>query len=196
MVHSWPTRWFLLGGCFLVLEFFLKYWSFLYRYEFELLNIPNFVSFNVVYVENRHSAFGMLRHVPDWLNRTLLGVSVVALGAITYYQATSRDSTVYTRRGIFCFIVGAIGNMVDRCTVGAVVDYIDISFSEAMGGYTLAWNISDLIINFGFAHLLYDSCVSKPAKTSETPEEPRDESPPRRAPSKRIATRMNHVTRG
>jgi lipoprotein signal peptidase len=93
------------------------------------------------------------------------------------------------RRGVFCFVVGAIGNLVDRALLrGAVVDYIDIRLGEHGSWYALAWNISDLVINLGFAHILYDSLVggsegqgSQKTKTPEELDREQDDEPKARA---------------
>ena len=164
-VRKWPVQWFVIGGIVLVVEFTLKYLAWLYRIEGVIIDIPDIASLNIVYVENRHSAFGMMRSVPQWVNTGLLGLSVVFLTGITIQQINSPDSTEMMRRGIFCFVVGAIGNMVDRLTVGAVVDYVDIRLGENGSFYALAWNISDLVINVGFAHVIIESF--KPKKKIE-----------------------------
>lgn len=160
-MSRWPIQWFVIGLVTLAIEFGLKYAAWEYRYESEIINFPPYVSFNIVYVENRFSAFGMMRSVPDWANKSLLALSVVFLVWLTYQQTVSDDSTAVTRRGIFCFIVGAIGNMADRLTVGAVVDYVDIQLGEHGSYYALAWNLSDLVINLGFAHIMYDALFTK-----------------------------------
>ena len=159
---KWPAWWFFTGAIVLVIEFALKYLAWRYRYEANLIDIPGLVSFNVLYVENRHSAFSMMRSFPDWVGRSLLLVSIVFLVGLTVHQIRSPDSTEISRRGIFCFIVGAIGNLVDRALLsGAVVDYIDIRLGEEGSWYALAWNISDLVINLGFAHIMYESVTGK-----------------------------------
>jgi lipoprotein signal peptidase len=155
---KWPAKWFLIGAVTLVIEFALKYAAWMYRHEQELINVPPYVSMNIVYVENRHSAFSMMRGFPQWVNYSLLAVSIVFLIGITYQQVVAKNSTVIMRRGVFCFIIGAIGNLVDRILLdGAVVDYIDIRLGEDGSYYALAWNISDLVINLGFAHVMYES---------------------------------------
>jgi lipoprotein signal peptidase len=158
--HSskWPAWWFVTGAIVLLIEFTLKYLAWRHRYEATLIDIPGVVSFNVLYVENRHSAFSMMRSFPDWVGRSLLLVSIVFLIGLTVHQVRSPDSTEISRRGIFCFIVGAIGNLVDRALLsGAVVDYIDIRLGDDGSWYALAWNISDLVINLGFAHIMYEA---------------------------------------
>jgi signal peptidase II len=162
MSARWPQKWFMIGGVVLLTECVLKYLAWKHRHEQELLNVPGYLSFNIVYVENRHSAFSMMRNFPEWINFSLLGLSVVVLGVLTYQQIKSTDSTEIMRRGIFCFIVGAVGNLIDRALLGgAVVDYIDIRLGENGSWYALAWNISDLVINLGFAHVMYESAFHK-----------------------------------
>jgi signal peptidase II len=163
----WPMKWFFYGLLTLLIEFGLKYSAWIHRVYVEILDVPRIVKFNIVYVENRHSAFGMMRHVPDWLNHSLLAFSVIVLGVITWQQVVSNDSSTVARRGIFCFIIGAIGNMVDRLTVGAVIDYIQFELADWGSGYTLAWNISDLVINVGFAHILWEIVVEEPKRAKE-----------------------------
>ena len=164
---KWPRKWFVVGGVILLLEFALKYASWATRYHAELVEFPGLISFDIVYVENRHSAFGMMRAVPDWVNKGMLFVSVLVLIWITRQVATSPDSSAIARRGIFCFIIGAIGNMVDRLTVGAVIDYIQFQLGGWGNFYTLAWNISDLVINAGFAHILWELFVEEPRRAKQ-----------------------------
>ena len=160
----WPKKWFIVGFVVLAVEFALKYASWVTRYETELIEFPGLISFDIVYVENRHSAFGMMRAFPDWVNKCMLGVSVLILVWITRQIATAPDSSVVARRGVFCFIVGATGNMVDRLTVGAVIDYIQFTLGGWANYYSLAWNISDLVINAGFAHILWEIFVEEPKR--------------------------------
>jgi signal peptidase II len=161
----WPISWFVTGVCILTVEACLKYWSWSTRYEAVILDIPDIVSFNVVYVLNRYSAFGMMRAVPDYVNKGLLIVAVGFLIVLTVQQARAKDSTVIMRRGIFCFIIGALGNLVDRMLLGGVVDYIDFRLGPNGSTYALAWNISDMVINAGFAHVILEAM--RPEKPKE-----------------------------
>jgi len=163
----WPTVWFVLGTVTLAIEFALKLAAWKFRREFEILNIADQFSLNVVYVENRHSAFGMMRAVPDWINHSLLGLSIIFLVALTVHTAKNPEASCMLRKGIFCFVIGAIGNMVDRLLVGAVVDYIDFRLGPEGSIYMLAWNISDLVINLGFAFVILDSLNASEPKSGE-----------------------------
>lgn len=160
----WPMNWFVIGAAVLVVELVLKYASWSTRYSAELVDFPELISFDIVYVENRHSAFGMMRSFPDWVNKSMLMVSVLVLVWITRQVATAEDSSAVARKGVLCFIVGAVGNMVDRLTVGAVIDYIQFTLGGWANHYSLAWNISDLVINAGFAHILWEVLVEEPKR--------------------------------
>ena len=161
MQSNWPISWFLAGGIVFLIECALKYAAYMNRSEFELINIANEFSLNVVYVENRHSAFGMMRAVPDYINHGLLYMSVLFLIGLTLHTVWSSESTKLMRKGILCFLVGASGNMIDRILIGAVVDYIDFRLGPDGSVYMLAWNISDLVINLGFFYVLKDAFSSK-----------------------------------
>ena len=179
MSAKWPLRWFLIGAGVLTLEFALKYAAWLYRIEQNLINIPGYLSFNILYVENRHSAFSMMRSFPDWVGQSLLLLSIVFLVGLTVHQIRSPDSTEISRRGIFCFIIGAIGNLVDRALLdGAVVDYIDIRLGDDGSWYALAWNISDLVINLGFAHIMYESVTAPKDESAKHKKDDGDQTPP------------------
>lgn len=150
----WPVRWFILGALFLAVEFALKYLAYKYPPSQRLLTVGEFVYFELCSVVNPHSALSMLRNVPVWARNVLMLLSVSLLIFITYQQVVSPKSTVLTRRGIFCLIIGAIGNGPDRLLVGGVVDYIYFQTGAWGNHYSLAWNISDLLINCGLGHVL------------------------------------------
>ena len=196
MSAKWPTRWFAMGAAVLAIEFALKFGAWKYRMEKELVNVPGYFSFNIVYVENRHSAFSMMRNFPEWLSMSLLGLSILILVGLTYQQVTAADSTEIMRRGVFCFVIGAIGNLVDRASLrGAVVDYIDIRLGDDGSIYALAWNISDLVINLGFAHIMYEAFTSSEpsaaavSKKTDGDSRPGDATPPMETEPKAAAVR-------
>lgn len=77
--------------------------------------------FELHYLENRGAAFGMLQ------NQKLLFVliAVVMLGAITYVLVKlPRTSHYYALEFLLVLIAaGAVGNMIDRVSLGYVVDF-------------------------------------------------------------------------
>ncbi len=171
VVHSaepaakrWPVCWFVFGGLFLALEFALKYLAFIHPPSLRVFTLGQFLFVELCSVINPNSAFSMLRNVPEWAKTSLMLFSVLVLLLIVYQQVNSPTSTVLTRRGVFCLVIGALGNGPDRFLVGGVVDYIYFQAGAWMGHYSLAWNLSDLMINCGLAHMIW-SAVQEERKT-------------------------------
>ena len=76
---------------------------------------------HLTYVENRGAAFGMLAD-HRWIFLTVSSVTVIALLFFLFAGYTERK--LYTVP-ISMIISGGIGNMIDRLSLGYVVDFID-----------------------------------------------------------------------
>ncbi len=150
----WPLPWILRALAFLVIEAILKYAAYIYRLEREILNLSPVLILDITYVENRNSAFGMMQHVPVWVKETLMAVAV-AMVFVAIAYCTFKETHVWVRRGVCIISTGSFGNFIDRGTVGAVVDYIDIKLGPDGTWSYLAWNFSDIVINIGCVSILY-----------------------------------------
>lgn len=74
------------------------------------------------YVRNTGAAFGMLKD-QRWV---FLLVSSIAIVALSVYLWKNRKGSKLLNVGM-CFIIGGgIGNMIDRCILGYVIDFIDV----------------------------------------------------------------------
>jgi signal peptidase II len=100
--------------------------------------------FNITYVTNTGSAFGILRG----FNAALIFLSFVALGLIAFYW----DRLTAKHEQFFFALVsaGIIGNLIDRLTLGYVVDFINFSFWPA-------FNVADAAISIGIICLIFYS---------------------------------------
>ncbi len=98
---------------------------------------------DLVNVRNRGIAFGMFSD-----GGTLLVIfAVAALAALLVFFATHRDRPlVWLPTGLL--IGGATGNLIDRISEGAVVDFVDLPWWPA-------FNLADVSITFGVLALLY-----------------------------------------
>ena len=81
---------------------------------------------------------------------------VIAVVAIVWVVHLLRK---HPRQTLFCFALslilgGAIGNVIDRVWLGAVVDFLDL---HAAGHHFPAFNVADSAITCGAAILLWDS---------------------------------------
>ena len=76
---------------------------------------------HLTYVENEGAAFGMLAD-QRWV---FMVVSSVAIIALTVYLLWKKPQSKWECLAITFIIGGGIGNMIDRVTLGYVVDMID-----------------------------------------------------------------------
>ena len=92
---------------------------------------------------NTGTAFGLLP------NQTLVLIvsSVIAIAFLVYYYRTHALPSVLLRFAIGLLLGGAVGNLVDRIRVGAVVDFIDL-------GPWPIFNVADSSIVVGIALLI------------------------------------------
>lgn len=114
--------------------------------------IPGF--FALTYILNPGAAFGIMANWDSSLRvPVLLGFSIAALGFIAYlYFGPLSNSKL---AGILPLIAGgALANLYERLTAGAVVDYLDVYL------YSYHWpafNLADASITVGVALFLVGS---------------------------------------
>jgi signal peptidase II len=114
--------------------------------------IPGFL--NLTRVHNTGAAFGMLNSV-DFPFKTvvLTVVATLALAGVAWYAATVPQNDRLARIGVASILGGAIGNLIDRATVGYVLDYVDAYFR---GWHFWAFNVADAAISTGVVLMILD----------------------------------------
>ena len=80
--------------------------------------------FKLVYTENRGVAFGMFSNM-RWL---FILITVLLIGAIIAHMFIKRPKGKFFYVTAGMIIGGGIGNLIDRITLGYVVDYLSLSF--------------------------------------------------------------------
>lgn len=96
--------------------------------------------FHLTYVENRGAAFGMLAN-----NRAVfMIISSVGIVALMVWLIIAKPKDIWTRLGVSFIIGGGIGNMIDRCARGFVVDMIDCRFINFY-----VFNVADSFVCIG-----------------------------------------------
>jgi signal peptidase II len=93
------------------------------------------------YVQNRGAAFGMLSN-QRWI---FLILTTVLIAAIIFVWFKGYITHITGQLSAVLLIAGGIGNMIDRLTLGYVVDFIDVSplFSFAV------FNVADCCVTVG-----------------------------------------------
>jgi signal peptidase II len=109
--------------------------------------------FNLVLVHNKGAAFSFLAGAAGWQRELFIAIAAVAIAWVVYLLRK------YPRQILFCFALslilgGAIGNVIDRVWLGAVIDFLDF---HAAGHHFPAFNVADSAITCGAAALVWDS---------------------------------------
>lgn len=109
--------------------------------------------FNLVLVHNKGAAFSFLSSASGWQREFFIAIAMVAIAWVVYLLRK------YPRQTLFCFALtlilgGAIGNLIDRVWIGAVVDFLDF---HAAGHHFPAFNVADAAITCGAGVLILDS---------------------------------------
>jgi signal peptidase II len=115
--------------------------------------VPVLPFFNLVLVYNPGAAFSFLSSASGWQTGLFIGIGLAASGLIVYLLRR------HAYDALFCFALalilgGALGNVIDRLHLGAVVDFLDL---HAAGYHWPAFNLADSAITCGAALLIWDS---------------------------------------
>ena len=127
-------------------------------------SIPETGFFRLTYYTNSGTIFGLFPNIPVILTIA----SVVAIVCLIYFYRTQKNVGVWLRVSIALLLSGAIGNFIDRVSMGEVTDFIDV-------GMWPVFNIADSAITCGIFLLLLVTVVlpelgkSKERKESEIP---------------------------
>ena len=114
--------------------------------------IPGFMDFT--HVRNTGAAFGMLNAAEFPFKSIALSiVAVAALVAVGLYAAGLARDQLLARAGLALIIGGAAGNLIDRVTIGAVVDFVDVYWRSY---HFWAFNVADSAITIGAGIMILD----------------------------------------
>ena len=149
------TRWLTIASVLVILDQVTKYaitHSIAYGSGIEVTPF-----FNLVLVHNKGAAFSFLSSASGWQREFFVAIAGVAIAWVVYLLRRHPAET------LFCFALslilgGAVGNVIDRLWLGAVIDFLDF---HAAGHHFPAFNVADSAITCGAAALLWDSCRSK-----------------------------------
>jgi len=106
--------------------------------------------FNLVHVLNPGAAFSFLADVGGWQRYLFVGLGT----AVSVFLAFALWRGVRSRLETAAYIGligGALGNVIDRVRIGAVVDYLDFHW---LGWHWPAFNLADIFIVSSAALLL------------------------------------------
>ena len=115
--------------------------------------VPGF--FNLTFVTNTGAAFGLLAGEQTLVRQFFfVGVTLAALLFLFYSYRSFRDQGVLFAHAIGLIAGGALGNLVDRLRLGAVVDFLDFYIGAR---HWPAFNVADMAISVGVGLFLLAS---------------------------------------
>ena len=110
--------------------------------------------FNIVLTYNRGMSFGLFNDGAG-VNAVLFSLVAAAIVAVLAYWL-SRVESPFLAVAIGLIIGGAVGNVVDRIRLGAVVDFLDFYIGS---WHWPAFNVADSAICVGVAAMLLDGLL-------------------------------------
>ena len=134
-----PVPFFCLSLIILVLDQATKYYIKMHVYPFDPLRILPF--FDIVYVENTGSAFGMFKALGSSFFIVVSVVAIIVLSVLVIKDLSNR--TAYS-----LLLGGAAGNLLDRLFYGHVIDFLDVYVGKY---HWPAFNVADSALTIGIA---------------------------------------------
>ena len=113
--------------------------------------IPGF--FHLTYITNDGMAFGINFPFGIYIFST---ISIILTVILFWYLWTIREENIILRSGVAMILAGAIGNLIDRLLLGAVVDFLDFMIGDL---HWYVFNFADSFVTIGMGIILYDAII-------------------------------------
>jgi signal peptidase II len=112
--------------------------------------------FSLAYVKNTGAAFGFGANGPEWFRQIFfLGLPVLFCGWIFWLLIKTLKGPFYISLAYALIIAGATGNLIDRFSLGYVVDFLMFYWKEEANHFP-AFNVADSCITIAAGLLIVD----------------------------------------
>ncbi|WP_018873514.1 signal peptidase II [Thioalkalivibrio sp. ALJ16] len=128
---------------------FTKRWAEHALTQFAPVEVTRFFNLSLVY--NPGAAFSFLADAGDWGRWLLTAIAVVIGLLIVGWLARLPRNAWWSVVALGLVLGGAIGNLIDRLRLGAVVDFLDFHWA---GYHWPAFNVADMAIVVGAVTLI------------------------------------------
>jgi signal peptidase II len=124
--------------------------------------------FSIAYVKNTGAAFGFGAGAHELFRQIMfLALPVIFCGWIFYMLIKTIKGPLYLSTAYALIIAGAIGNLIDRFSLGYVVDFLLFYWKEEANHFP-AFNVADSCITVAAGLLIIDFFVQLKAKKAGT----------------------------
>ena len=145
--------WIILALLVLILDQLTKFITL--QYIPELSSRPLTLFLNWVLVFNPGAAFSFLADKSGWQKWFLIVLSIIAACVIIWLLKRHANQKIFSF-SLSLILGGALGNLLDRFTHGAVVDFIDVYYQNF---HWPAFNLADSAITIGTTLLILDELL-------------------------------------
>lgn len=110
------------------------------------IEITKFLNFNLVW--NEGIAFGLLANNNDIIYNLITFIIIIIILILFYLSLIEK-----TKKRYFFILIcsGGLGNLYDRLSFGAVIDFIDIHFKNF---HWFIFNVADIMVTIGVSSLI------------------------------------------
>lgn len=146
-------RWLPLAGAVIVLDQAAKAWI---MHHFALSERVHVLPvLDIILTYNTGAAFSFLSQASGWQRWLFVLLALtVSTALVVWMRRLSARVHGLLACGLALIVGGALGNMIDRLTLGRVVDFVHVHWGNA---YFPAFNVADSAITIGAALLLIDA---------------------------------------
>lgn len=150
-MNKWP--WFLVVFVVVLLDQASKYWANTSLLPYHPENILPMLNFTLAF--NTGAAFSFLSGAGDWHRWFFAGFNILMSGVLTIWilKVTTQERLLLLSLSLI--LGGALGNLIDRFTLGHVVDFIDVFYE---GYHWPVFNLADTAICVGAFLMFVDLC--------------------------------------
>ena len=145
------TNWLTLAALIVVADQLAKYAAVQHLAVNKVVAVTPF--FNLVLTYNSGAAFSILSDAAGWQRGLFIAIALIASAWIVYLLRQYPHQRLFAL-ALSLVLAGAVGNVIDRILIGAVIDFLDF---HALGYHWPAFNVADSAITCGAALLIFDA---------------------------------------
>ncbi|MGH1542799.1 MAG: signal peptidase II [Arenicella sp.] len=147
-----PLKWLCLSVLILVMDQLSKRWAVANLSDGSVVDLLPIFNFELVY--NTGAAFSFLAGMGGWQQILFTVIAIAVCLALVFAIKLAKTDEKQLVIAYACVIGGALGNVVDRITLGKVVDFIHFFYQNWHFPY---FNIADIAIFIGAVLMIMDA---------------------------------------
>ena len=144
-------KWLALAALIVVVDQVTKYAVVQYFAANKAVAVTSFL--NLILVYNPGAAFSFLSDAAGWQRGFFVTIALIASAWIVYLLRKYPNQRLFAL-ALSLVLAGAVGNVIDRILIGAVVDFLDF---HAYGYHWPAFNVADSAMTCGALLLVWDA---------------------------------------